>query len=59
VTTQAATVLAVYRHIAKTVAALEPGRVQEVIDSLAPDEQRKQRALTLAKKLITEGDFGS
>ena len=35
VTTQAATVLAVYRHIAKTVAALEPERVQEVIDSLA------------------------
>ena len=35
VTTQAATVLAVYRHIAKTVAALEPERVQEVMDSLA------------------------
>ncbi len=35
VTTQAATVLAVYRHIAKTVAALEPERVKEVIDSLA------------------------
>ena len=34
-TTQAATVLAVYRHIAKTVTALEPERVQEVIDSLA------------------------
>jgi HEAT repeat protein len=125
VTTQAATVLAVYRHIAKTVAALEPERVQEVIDSLAlaagnlepgtalelllqeehqedglpiaaalkqafddqqvalllaramsspghptnrlaqvldtlaPDEQRKRRVLTLAKKLITERDFGS
>lgn len=125
VTTQAATVLAVYRHIAKTVAALEPERVQEVIDSLAlsagtlepstalelllqddhqdeggipiasalkqsfddqqvalllaramssphhptnrlaqvldtlaPDEQRKRRVLTLAKKLITERDFG-
>ena len=126
VTTQAATVLAVYRHIAKTVAALEPERVQEVIDSLAlaagnlepahgaraaaaggtrrtkacrssprckqsfddqqvalllaralsspgqatnrlaqvldtlaPDEQRKRRVLTLAKKLISERDFGS
>jgi len=125
VTTQAATVLAVYRHIAKTVAALEPERVQEVIDSmalaagnlepgtalelllqeehqdegipiasalrqsfddqqvalllaralsspgqttnrlaqvldtLAPDAQRKRRVLTLAKKLITERDFGS
>ena len=125
VTTQAATVLAVYRHIAKTVAALEPARVQEVIDSLAlaagnlepstalelllqdeeqdeggmpivaalkqsfddqqvalllaramsspghptnrlaqvldtlaPDEERKRRVLTLAKKLITERDFG-
>ena len=125
VTTQAAAVLAVYRHIAKTVAALEPERVQEVIDSLAlaagslepttalevmlqdehhdaggfpiaaalrqafddqqvalllaramsspghptgrlaqvldtlaPDEERKRRVLTLAKKLITERDFG-
>jgi HEAT repeat protein len=125
VTTQAATVLAVYRHIAKTVAALEPERVQEVIDSLAlaagnlepstalelllqdeqqdeagipivtalkqafddqqvalllaramsspghptdrlaqvldtlaPDQERKRRVLTLAKKLITERDFG-
>ena len=126
VTTQAATVLAVYRHIAKTVTALEPERVQEVIDSLAlaagnvdpnttlemmlqeehpqdegipivealkksfddqqvamllaralsapgqatnrlgavldtlaPDEQRKRRVLTLAKKLISERDFGA
>jgi HEAT repeat protein len=124
-TTQAATVLAVYRHIAKTVTALEPERVKEVIDSLAlatgnletttalelllqeeradegipiiaalkqsfddqqvalllaralsspgqatnrlarvldtlaPDEQRKKRVLTLAKKLISERDFGS
>jgi HEAT repeat protein len=124
-TTQAATVLAVYRHIAKTVTALEPGRVKEVIDSLAlaagnlesttalelllqeehtddgipiisalrqsfddqqvalllaralsspghatnrlarvldtlaPDEQRKKRVLTLARKLINERDFGS
>ena len=124
-TTQAATVLAVYRHIAKTVTALEPGRVKEVIDSLAlaagnlepgtalemllqeehadegipivaalrqsfddqqvalllaramssagqstnrlarvldtlaPDEARKKRVLTLAKKLISERDFGS
>ena len=125
VTTQAATVLAVYRHIAKTVAALEPERVQEVIesmalaagnlepstalemllqdenpdeggmpivaalkqsfddqqvalllaralsspgqttdrlahvlDALAPDEARKRRVLNLAKKLITERDFG-
>lgn len=124
-TTQAATVLAVYRHIAKTVTALEPERVKEVIeslalaagnldtanalelllqeehadegipilsalkqsfddqqvalllaralsspghatnrlarvlDTLAPDEQRKKRVLTLAKKLIGERDFGS
>ncbi len=124
-TTQAATVLAVYKHIAKTVTALEPERVKEVIDSLAlaagnlesstalellmqeehaadgipiisalkqsfddqqvalllaralsspghatnrlarvldtlaPDEQRKKRVLTLAKKLISERDFGS
>lgn len=35
VTTQAATVLAVYRHIATAVAALEPERAQEVMDSLA------------------------
>ena len=125
VTTQAATVLAVYRHIAKTVAALEPERVQEVInslalaasnldsstalelmlqeesagegvqivgalkqafddqqvamllaramsapghptnrlakvlDTLAPDLERKRRVLTLAKRLISERDFGS
>ncbi len=126
VTTQAATVLAVYRHIAKTVAALEPERAQDVmnslalaagslepgtalelmlqdeqqddggpsigaalkqafddqqvalllaralsspgqttnrlaqvLDTLAPDEQRRARVLTLAKKLITERDFGS
>jgi hypothetical protein len=125
VTTQAATVLAVYRHIAKTVAALEPERVPEVInslalaaghlepgtalelllqeehqddgmpiadalrqsfddqqvalllaralsspgqttnrlaqvlDTLAPDEQRKRRILTLARKLVSERDFGS
>jgi hypothetical protein len=124
-TTQAATVLAVYRHIAKTVTALEPGRVKEaiesmavatgslepstalelllqeehadegipilaalkqsfddhqvalllaralsspghasnrlarVLDTLAPDDQRKKRVLTLAKKLISERDFGS
>jgi HEAT repeat protein len=125
VTTQAATVLAVYRHIAKTVTALEPERIKEVIDSLAlaagsldpataielvlheehadegtpiiaalkqslddqqvalllaralsspghatdrlakvldtlaPDQQRKKRVLALAKKLIGERDFGS
>ena len=124
-TTQAATVLAVYRHIAKTVTALEPERIKEVMDSLAlsanslepttalelllqeeqanegipiiaalkqsfddqqvalllaralaspghatnrlakvldtlaPDEQRKKRVLTLARKLISERDFGS
>lgn len=124
-TTQAATVLAVYRHIAKTVTALEPERVKEVIDSLAlaagtlepttalelllqeehadagipiiaalkqsfddqqvalllaramsspghatgrlarvldtlaPDDERKKRVLTLAKRLISERDFGS
>ena len=127
-TTQAATVLAVYRHIARTVTALEPERVKEVVDSLAlaagnlepstaielllqeaeehhhtegipiaaalkqsfddqqvalllaralsspgqatdrlakvldtlaPDDQRKKRILTLARKLISERDFGS
>ena len=124
-TTQAATVLAVYRHIAKTVTALEPERVKEVIeslalasgnlepgtalemllqeehadegipivdalkqsfddqqvalllaramsapgqstsrlakvlDTLAPDEARKKRVLALAKRLISERDFGS
>jgi HEAT repeat protein len=124
-TTQAATVLAVYRHIAKTVTALEPERVKEVIsalalaagnletttalelllqeehadegipivaalkqsfddqqvalllaralsspghatnrlarvlDTLAPDAQRKKRVLTLARKLVSERDFGS
>ncbi len=124
VTTQAATVLAVYRHIAKTVAALEPERVQEliqslalaassldpstalelmlqeesagegvqivgalkqafddqqvamllaralsspghptnrlakVLDTLAPDAARRRRVLTLAKRLISERDFG-
>ncbi|MFP5378232.1 MAG: HEAT repeat domain-containing protein [Vicinamibacteria bacterium] len=35
VTTQAATVLAVYRHIASTVAVLEPERAQEVLRTLA------------------------
>ena len=35
VTTQAATILAVYRHIARTVTALEPERAQEVVASLA------------------------
>ena len=33
-TTQAATILAVYRHIAKTVSALEPERAQEVMQSI-------------------------
>jgi hypothetical protein len=125
VTTQAAIVLAVYRHIASTVSALEPGRAQEVMDSLtlaagsldsgtalemllsdeasddslkivstirksfddqqialllaramsapghptnrlaqvldtlAPDNERKRRVLTLAKKLVSERDLGS
>lgn len=125
VTTQAATVLAVYRHIAKTVAALEPDRMQDVmgslvlaaanldsstalemmlqeesagegvpivgalkhafddqqvalllaralsspghptnrlarvLDTLAPDADRKLRVLTLARRLISERDFGS
>ena len=35
ITTQAATVLAVYRHIAQTVSALEPDRASEVMASLA------------------------
>ncbi len=30
-----------------------------MLDTLAPDEQRKRRVLTLAKKLISERDFGS
>lgn len=125
VTTQAATVLAVYRHIASTVTALEPERGQEVmgtlalsagnldpgvalelvmqgesdpdglhlatairqsfddqniamllaralaspghptsrlaqvLDTLAPDAERKRRVLTLAKRLINERDMGS
>lgn len=124
-TTQAATILAVYRHIAKTVTALEPERAQEVmesltlaasgldpatafevlrqdettddsiqivtalketfddqqiamllaramatpghptarlaqvLDTLAPDDTRKRRVLTLAKRLVGERDFGS
>ena len=33
-TTQAATILAVYRHVAKTVAALEPERAKDVMQSL-------------------------
>ncbi|MEO8679711.1 MAG: HEAT repeat domain-containing protein [Vicinamibacterales bacterium] len=124
-TTQAATILAVYRHIAKTVTALEPERAKEVIqslalatsgldpamafevlkqedspddslqiisafkqtfddqqvamllaralatpghptsrlaqvlDTLAPDDERKRRVLKLAERLIGERDFGS
>ena len=124
-TTQAATILAVYRHIAKTVTALEPERAQEVMESLtlaasgldpatafevlrqeettddtiqivsalkatfddqqialllaramatpghptarlaqvldtmAPDDERKRRVLTLAKRLVGERDFGN
>ena len=124
-TTQAATILAVYRHIAKTVNALEPERAQEVmqsltlaasgldpatafellrqeesgdesiqivsalkqtfddqqvamllaramatpghpttrlaqvLDTIAPDDARKRRVLTLAKRLISERDFGN
>ena len=30
-----------------------------MLDTLAPDDQRKKRILTLAKKLISERDFGS
>jgi len=125
ITTQAATILAVYRHMAKTVTALEPERSQEVmqsltlaasgldpatafellrqeetgddslqivsalkqtfddqqvamllaramatpghptsrlaqvLDTLAPDDARKRRVLTLAKRLISERDFGN
>lgn len=125
ITTQAATILAVYRHIAKTVNALEPERAEEVmrsltlaasgldpatafellrqeesgddplqivsalkqtfddqqvamllaramatpghptsrlaqvLDTLAPDDARKRRVLTLAKRLIGERDFGN
>lgn len=125
ITTQAATILAVYRHIAKAVIALEPERAKEVmqsltlaasgldpasafellrqeespddalqivsalkqtfddqqvamllaramstpghptsrlaqvLDTLAPDDARKRRVLTLAKRLISERDFGN
>ena len=125
ITTQAATILAVYRHIARTVIALEPERTQEVmqsltlaasaldpasalellrqeesaddsiqivtalkqtfddhqvammlaramaksgqqysrlaqvLDTIAPDDARKRRILTLAKRLVGERDFGS
>ena len=34
-------------------------RLAQVLDTIAPDEQRKRRVLTLAKKLISERDFGS
>jgi hypothetical protein len=33
-------------------------RLAKVLDTLAPDDQRKKRILTLAKKLISERDFG-
>lgn len=125
VTTQAATVLAVYRHLVSAVTALEPerakevmgslalaaggldsttavellmkdesgddsiqiaaavrqafddqqiamllaravaqpghptGRLAQVLDTLAPDDDRKRRVLTLAKRLISERDMGS
>jgi len=125
VTTQAATVLAVYRHIATTVAVLEPERAQEVLrtlaraaaslepgvgfellrqqdapgdaqplmdglrqtfddqqvalllarslatqgqatgrlaqvlDTIAPDHERKRRVLKMAERLVSERDFGS
>jgi hypothetical protein len=124
-TTQAATVMAVYRHIGATVGVLEPERASEVIgnfalstsslepalamevlrmqdspddaqpmmaalkqtfdeqqvamllaralarageatsrlsqmlDTMAPDEERRRRVLRLADKLLTERDFGS
>ena len=125
VSMQAATILAVYRHITKTVTALEPERAPEVtqslalaaseldpvtafellrqeehaedslqlvsalkqsfddhqvamllaramaksghpttqlaqvLDTIAPDDARKRRILTLAKRLIGERDFGN
>jgi hypothetical protein len=124
-TTQAATVMAVYRHIAATVGVLEPERGSEVmsnfalatsslepalamevlrmqesadeaqpimsalkqtfdeqqvamllaralarageatsrlsqmLDTMAPDEERRQRVLRLADKLLSERDFGA
>jgi HEAT repeat protein len=124
-TTQAATVLAVYRHLAATVRVLEPERADEVLnkfalatsslepalalevlqaqdaadelqpitaalkrafdeqqvalllaramaraggatrrlaqilDTLAPDEERRERVLKMADKLLTERDFGA
>jgi HEAT repeat protein len=124
-TTQAATVMAVYRHIAATVGVLEPergkdvvgnfalttsalepalamevlrmqespdeaqpimsalkqtfdeqqvamllaralaksgevtNRLSQMLDTMAPDEERRQRVLRLADKLLTERDFGA
>ena len=34
-------------------------RLAQVLDTLAPDDERKRRVLTLAKRLISERDFGS
>ncbi|MDP1572559.1 MAG: HEAT repeat domain-containing protein [Vicinamibacterales bacterium] len=125
VTMQAATVLAVYRHIATTVSVLEPERAQEVLrtlaraaaslepgvglellrqqdapgdahplmdglrqtfddqqvalllarslatqgqatgrlaqvlETIAPDDERKRRVLRMAERLVSERDFGS
>jgi HEAT repeat protein len=124
-TTQAATVMAVYRHIAATVGVLEPergsdvignfavatsslepalamevlraqdspdeaqpimsalkqkfdehqiamllaralakageatNRLSQMLDTMAPDEERRQRVLRLADKLLSERDFGA
>ncbi len=34
-------------------------RLAQVLDTLAPDDARKRRVLTLAKRLISERDFGN
>jgi HEAT repeat protein len=55
-TTQAATVLAVYRHLARTVAALEPERVQGVIDSMTLAANSLEPSTTVELLLQNEGD---
>jgi len=47
--------------LARAVAAPShaAGRLAQAFDTLAPDEDRKRRVLTLAKQLITERDLGA
>lgn len=44
---------------ALTSAGQATNRLSQILDTLAPDEERKKRVLTLAKKFISERDFGS